>query len=74
VNRASIDPLMPFGSQLMDSFNLAGASPAPPSAGNQDLGPFPLYLGGTDDTAARALDLVLPAGVDARALGWVWPS
>lgn len=74
VSRASIDPLMPYGSQLMDSFNLAGASPAPPSAGNQTLGPFPLYLGGTDDTAARALDLVLPAGVDARALGWVWPS
>jgi hypothetical protein len=73
VDRASIDPLMPYGSQLMDLFNTEGNDPPTPVNGNQDSGPFPLYLGGTDDSAARALDLILPAGVHARALGWVWP-
>jgi len=74
VSRAAIDPLMPYGSQLMDAFNLAGADPPPPTSGNQDTGPFPLYLGGVDDASARALALVLPAGVLPYAYGWVWPS
>jgi hypothetical protein len=69
VDKATLTPNPPpYGGHIMDEFNLASATPAPPAAGDPlGIGPHPTYLAAGETTAkemASIIDDTLAAGVE----------
>jgi len=77
VDRDTVDATMPLGGILLDEFDLDGDSDGdsepPPTEGNQETGPNPLYLVGEELVElARIVDPLLAAGCRARVVRHVF--
>jgi len=64
LDRDTVDVNMPDQGHMMDEANVSNTSPEPLDAGDQAVGPRPLYLpGGRVTSIAKMLSLLLVAGV-----------